>query len=77
VTTGPVIKIPWRALSDDALTGVIDDFVSREGTDYGHRDYDLEQKREAVRRQLAVGSAVITYDSRTQTTSIVVAKELT
>jgi len=77
VTSGPVIKIPWSALSDDALIGVIDDFINREGTDYGHRDYDLEQKREAVRRQLVAASADIAYDAHTQTTSIVSAAELT
>jgi uncharacterized protein YheU (UPF0270 family) len=59
------------------LTGVIDDFVNREGTDYGHRDFDLDQKRDVVRRQLIAGRAVITYDPRTQTTSIVAAADLT
>ena len=77
MTTGSIIKIPWHALSDDALVGVIDDFVNREGTDYGHCDYDLAQKRESVRRQLIAGSAVIAYDPRTQTTTIVDAGALT
>ena len=77
MTSGPVIKIPWSALSDAALIGVIDDYVNREGTDYGHRDYDLEQKRDSVRRQLVAGSAVIAYDPRTQTTTIVDAGALT
>jgi uncharacterized protein YheU (UPF0270 family) len=71
VTAGQVINIPVEALSNEALIGVIDDYVNREGTDYGHRDFDLEQKREAVRRQLAAGRAVITYDPGTRTTSIV------
>lgn len=71
MTTGAVINIPFEALSADALDGVIDDYVNREGTDYGHRDFDLQQKRDAVRRQLASGRAVITYDPSTQTTSIV------
>ena len=58
VTAGEIINIPVEALSADALLGVIDDYVNREGTDYGHRDFDLEQKRDAVRRQLASGRAV-------------------
>ena len=77
MTSAPVIKIPWNTLSEAALIGVIDDFVNREGTDYGHRDYDLEQKRDSVRRQLIAGSAVIAYDPRTQTTTIVDADTLT
>jgi uncharacterized protein len=71
VITGAVINIPFEALSAEALDGVIDDYVNREGTDYGHRDFDLQQKRDAVRRQLASGRAAITYDPTTQTTSIV------
>jgi uncharacterized protein YheU (UPF0270 family) len=70
VTDGAIIKIPMEALSADALNGVIDDYVMREGTDYGHRDFDLEQKRDAVRRQLRSGRAVITYDAVSRTTSI-------
>ncbi len=70
MTDGAIIKIPMEALSTDALDGVIDDYVMREGTDYGHRDFDLEQKRDAVRRQLRSGRAVITYDSVSHTTSI-------
>ena len=69
--SAPIIKIPLQALSAAALDGVIDDYVMREGTDYGHRDFDLEQKREAVRRQLRSGRAVITYDCLTRTTTIV------
>ena len=71
MTIGAVINIPFEALSAEALDGVIDDYVNREGTDYGHRDFDLQQKRDAVRRQLASGRAVITYDPLTQTTTLV------
>ena len=56
-----VIKIPAEELSDDALLGVIDAFVLREGTDYGHRDVSLDEKRERVRRMLASGAAEIRY----------------
>ena len=71
MTAGQIINIPYDALSDEALLGVIDDYVNREGTDYGHRDIDLDQKRDAVRRQLASGRASITYDPATQTTTII------
>ena len=71
MTAGQIINIPVDALSEDALLGVIDDYVNREGTDYGHRDFDLAQKRDAVRRELASGRAVITYDPATQSTTIV------
>jgi len=71
VSAGQIVKIPFESLSREALDGVIDDYVNREGTDYGHRDFDLVQKRDAVRRELASGRALITYDPATQTTTIV------
>ena len=72
VKHGGAINIPLEALSEDALLGVIDDYVNREGTDYGHADIDLDQKRVAVHRALTSGRANITYDPRTQTTTIIV-----
>jgi uncharacterized protein len=68
---GGVIKVPREALSSEALAGVIDEFVTREGTDYGHVDHTLDQKRAQVQRQLERGEVVITFDPRTGTTTLV------
>ncbi len=56
------MNIPWQDLSDDALVGVIEDFVTREGTEYGSRDYSLEEKIEMVKKQLISGKAAIVFD---------------
>jgi uncharacterized protein YheU (UPF0270 family) len=68
-----MIKIPIEALSTEALNGVIDEYVVREGTDYGHRDYSLEEKRCAVRRQLAAGKVEIWFDPELASTTLRVA----
>lgn len=67
------VEIPHRDLSDEALRGVVESFVLREGTDYGPRDYSLEEKIAAVTRQLERGEAVIVFDPETETVSIVTA----
>ena len=67
------MEIPHRDLSDEALRGVVESFVLREGTDYGPRDYSLEEKIAAVTRQLERGEAVIVFDPETETVSIVTA----
>ena len=67
------VEIPHRELSEEALRGVVESFVLREGTDYGPRDYSLEEKIAAVMRQLDRGEATIVFDSETETVSIVVA----
>ncbi len=66
-----MVKIPLGELSSEALEGVIEEFVMREGTDYGHRDYTLDEKRSRVLRALESGAAVITFDPQTGSCSIV------
>ena len=65
-----LIKVPPEALSADALQGVIEAFVLREGTDYGHRDYSLDEKCATVRRQLQQGLAHIWFDPETGSTTL-------
>jgi len=59
------VKIPWQQLSADALDGVIEEFVTREGTEYGEVEVELETKRRQVRRQLERGEAFISFDPET------------
>ena len=65
-----MVKIPVASLSSEALRGVVQAFVLREGTDYGHRDYSLEEKCRAVERQLKNGRAEIWFDPGSQSTEI-------
>jgi uncharacterized protein len=66
----PVV-IPHRDLSIQALRGVIESFVLREGTEYGARDYSLEEKVTHVTRQLERGEAQIQFDPSSETVDIV------
>ena len=66
------VAIPYTDLSPDALRGVVESFVLREGTDYGDRDFSLEQKVAHVMRQLESIEARIVFDPNTETVDIVV-----
>ena len=72
-TAEPVV-IPYRELSEDALRGVLESFVLREGTEYGERDVSLDQKVAQVTRQLQRGEAQIVFDPGTGTVDIVVVR---
>jgi uncharacterized protein YheU (UPF0270 family) len=72
----PPIVVPYTELSPDALTGVIQSFVLREGTDYGERDVPFDTKVMQVRRQLERREAEIVYDQNTESIHIVVRKPL-
>lgn len=65
------VEVPLSALSDAALRGVIEEFVSRDGTDYGLQERTLAEKVRDVRRQLERGEAVIVFDPESRTTTIV------
>jgi uncharacterized protein YheU (UPF0270 family) len=64
------MTIPWDALSESALRGVIEEFVTREGTEYGASEFSLDAKISEVKQQLAKGEVVITFDEALQTCSI-------
>jgi hypothetical protein len=66
------MKIPWQSLSQPALIGLIQEFVSREGTEYGLQEFELETKVAQVMTQLQESKAEILFDDETQTTSIVI-----
>ena len=63
--------IPYEKLSREALDGLIEEFVTREGTDSGYTKKSLEENMEMVKRQLEKGDAFIVYDEVTQTANIV------
>src|SRR5438876_1151512 len=62
--------IPHLMRSPEALRGVIEAFVTREGTDYGVHDVPLATKVGQVRHQLDTGTAVIVYDENTESWTV-------
>ena len=64
------ITIPHTELSPDALRGVIESFVLREGTDYGLHEYTLDEKVAHVLRQLERREAQIVFDPETESVDI-------
>ena len=65
------IIIPHGRLSQEALQGLVEEFVIRDGTDTGYTDGSLEGNIEMVMRQLKRGDVLIVYDEGTQTANIV------
>jgi uncharacterized protein len=70
----PAVEIPHAELSPEALRGVIESFVLREGTEYGERDVPLETKIAQVLRQIERGEAQIVFDPNSETVDVVLKK---
>jgi uncharacterized protein len=68
-STEPV-EVPHTALSPEALHGLVESFVLREGTDYGDREFSHAQKVAQVIAQLQRGDARIVYDPETESVTL-------
>ena len=67
----PPVAVPHTELSAEALQGVIEAFVLREGTEYGSHDVPLESKVSQVLRQLERGEARILFDPVSESIDVV------
>jgi len=70
------VLVPASALSPEAVERLLQDFVTRDGTDYGLRELSLEEKVRNVRRQLDRGEVVIAFDLEQQSATLVLRSEL-
>ena len=60
------MRIPHTQLSSVALRAVVDEFVTRDGTDHSA----VERRIEKVLRQLQTGRVELHFDRETQTCNI-------
>ena len=65
------IEVPYNQLKPDTLRTLVEDFITREGTDYGEVEVALETKIMQVMSQLRKGEAAIVYDEKSETCDIV------
>ncbi len=63
--------IPYDALSESALQDLIEDFVTREGTDYGRNEMSMQEKAEHLLALLKSGDMLISYNEDTQSCGLV------
>lgn len=71
------VVVPWERLSAAALRGVIEEFITREGTEYGADDVSLDHKIAQVTRQLEKREVLVLFDAGAETVNLVRASELT
>jgi uncharacterized protein YheU (UPF0270 family) len=69
------VLIPSNLLEADTLTRLIEDFVTRDGTDNGD-ETPLETRMQRVRRALDKGEAVIVFDPESQQCQLALKREV-
>jgi uncharacterized protein len=71
------VEVPYGELPADLLSAVIESFVLREGTDYGEKEFSLEDKVVRVIGQLKRGEARIVFDPKSESVTIAVRQNRT
>ncbi len=67
--------IPLDTLPKETLSAIIENFVLREGTEYGSEDVALSDKIQQVHQQLRQGSALLVYSELHETVNILPAEQ--
>ena len=67
--------IPVNKLSPEALRGILKEFISRDGTDYGETEASPETNFRQVKSMLEKGLATLVFDDETETTNILLAAD--
>lgn len=68
--------IPYQSLSSEALRSIIEEYISREGTDYGDYELSLEQKVQRLLPQVRSGDVLIVFDEMTESVQLVAKRDL-
>jgi len=71
------IAVPMQRLPVDILQALLEEFASRDGTDYGEREFTLEQKVAALRSQMQNGELQLLYDAESEQWDLVPREQAT
>lgn len=64
------MEIPWKALDEKVLERLLEEVVTRDGTDYGANEKTRQQKIAEARKALQTGKAVLQWDADLESASI-------
>jgi uncharacterized protein YheU (UPF0270 family) len=67
--------IPFNELSETALQALIEDFVTRDGTDYGQNELSMQEKVAQLLAALKTGELLISYNEDTESCGLVTREE--
>jgi len=68
--------VPYNELSAEALQALVEDFVTRDGTDYGWEEMSMEEKVGHLLTLLKSGNLLISYNEETRSCGLVTRETL-
>ena len=67
--------VPWQNINTDTLNHLLEEFASRDGTDYGAYETSLEDKVVQLKVQLQQNRIVVVYSELHESVNIVSADQ--
>ena len=71
-----MIEIPPNKLADEILVSIIEEFINREGTDYGKQEVQLDLQIKKARSKIIRGDVLIMFDPKTESCNLITKEEL-
>lgn len=71
-----LIEIPWDSLALDTLNALVEEFVTRDGTDYGEQEIALERKVAQVINGIKRKEYFILFDTEQESAHIVTRQQM-
>ncbi|WP_028471221.1 YheU family protein [Neptunomonas japonica] len=68
--------VPIESISTEALEGLIEEFVTRDGTDYGYDETPLISRVEQVKKKLQNKEIVVLFNEATDEVNLVLSERL-
>lgn len=65
-----MIVVPWREIAPETLDALIEEFVTRDGTDYGEVELPVARKVGEVRALLQRGEVQVVFDELSETVTL-------
>jgi uncharacterized protein YheU (UPF0270 family) len=70
-----MITVPWQSLEVETLDSLLEEIVTRDGTDYGIAEKSTTEKLTRARNQLRSGFAVLVWNPESESASLVSREE--
>jgi uncharacterized protein len=69
------VDVPPEALPEETLRSLVEEFVTRDGTDYGAVERSLDDKVRDVLRQIRRGEVRIVFDAESGSVNLVAQRD--
>jgi uncharacterized protein len=70
------VQVPVERLQVEVYTSLLEEYASRDGTDYGARELSLSEKVDNLRQMVSNGDIALVYDADCEEWDLLSAQEL-